>query len=190
MPQSVTFASTASCSSWSSWWRRITTLDTDARPMASRSAVWAVSATAKRQSSTSMQAFSGSHIIQNSTASTSSGTRSLVSASSAPKGVAVVRWSTRSVLNSMSGMLKKMPGPARRLNRPRRMITARSHSRHTWTEDSTPSPTMSATAMPTRLKPPATAYHSASTARKAASASTTVTITAPLRVAFLLGSER
>ena len=49
---------------------------------------------------------------------------------------------------------------------------------------------MSATAMPTRLKPPATAYHSANTARKAASASTTVTITAPLRVAFLLGSER
>ena len=158
--------------------------------MASRSAVCAVSATAKRQSSTSVHAFSGSQIIQNSTASTSSGTRSLVSASSAPNGVAMVRWSTRSVQNSMSGMLKKMPGPAKRLNRPSRMITARSHSRHTCTDDSTASPTTSATAMAARLSAPVSAYHAPSTAKNAASAKITVTITAPLRVAFLLGSDR
>ena len=44
----------------SCWWRRITTFDTDARPMASRSAVCAVSATAKRQSSPARAAASRS----------------------------------------------------------------------------------------------------------------------------------
>ena len=44
----------------SCWWRRITTFDTDAHPMASRSAVCAVSATAKRQSSPARAAASGS----------------------------------------------------------------------------------------------------------------------------------
>ena len=109
--------------------------------MASRSAVCAVSATAKRQSSTSVHAFSGSQIIQN-------------------------------------------------MNRPSRMITARSHSRHTCTDDSTASPTTSATAMAARLSAPVSAYHAPSTAKNAASAKITVTITAPLRVAFLLGSDR
>ena len=168
----------------------MTTFWSDARPMASRRAVCAESATAKWQSCTSVQAFSGSQITQNSTASTSSGTRSLVRASSAPNGVAFMRWSTRSVQNSNSGMVKNSPGPARRSNRPRRMTTTRSQSMHTCTEDRTVRPTITETMIPANVNLPSARMNAASTTANATRASTTEIITAPFRVAFFVGSER
>ena len=45
MPHTLVRSSMTSCSSWSSWLRRMATSDTLARPMASRRAVWAASDT-------------------------------------------------------------------------------------------------------------------------------------------------
>ena len=114
-------------SSRSSCSRRMATSATLARPMASRSAVWAASSTARVKSPTSMHAAFASHTCQNSTAFTSSGTRSAVRVSSAPKVVARTRVSTRMVFCSMTGNVQNRPGPDTRLNVPKRSTTTFSH---------------------------------------------------------------
>ena len=55
------------------------------------------------------------------------GTRSLVRVSSAPKPVTMMRWSALSAVCSMKGMVRYSPGPAMRLNLPKRKMTTFSH---------------------------------------------------------------
>ena len=55
------------------------------------------------------------------------GTKSLVRVSSAPKPVTMMRWSALSAVCSMKGMVKYSPGPAMRLNLPKRKMTTFSH---------------------------------------------------------------
>ena len=60
------------------------------------------------------------------------GTRSLVSVSSAPKPVTMMRWSALSAVCSMKGMVKYRPGPFERLNLPNRSTTTFSHCMAMW----------------------------------------------------------
>ena len=86
--------------------------------------------------------------------------------------------------------MKNKPGPARRLKRPNRITTTRSQSMQTWMLNSAASPTMTATTMPAKSSPPRIAVHMPKTAAAAANAITTLNKTAPLRVAFFVGSDR
>ena len=133
--------------------------------MASRSAVWAASSTARVKSPTSMQAAFASHTCQNSTAFTSSGTRSAVRVSSAPNVVARTRVSTRMVFCSMTGNVQNRPGPDTRLNVPKRSTTTFSHCCAMCTAAVASSARTSATAM-AATPTPASAHHAPSTRPK------------------------
>ena len=127
MPQGATFSSSTPLSSRSSCSRRMATSAAPARPIASRRAVCAASSTAREKSPTSVQAAFASHTTQNSTAFTSSGTKSAESVSSAPNDVVRTRQSTRSAFCSTTGIVQYSPGPDTRLNFPRRRTTTFSH---------------------------------------------------------------
>ena len=127
---------------------------------------------------------------QNNTASTSSGTKSLVSASSAPNGVAFMRWSTRNVQKFKQWDGEKQTRAASRLNRPRRMIAARSQSMQACTDESTARPTTAESRIPVSVKPDAKATDAPNINANATIAKAIVIITAPFRVALFVGSER
>ena len=101
-----------------------------------------------------------------------------------------MRWSTRNVQNSNNGTVKNKPGPASRLNRPRRMITARSQSMQTCTDESTARPTTAESRIPVSVKPDAKATDAPNINANATIAKAIVIITAPFRVALFVGSER
>ena len=132
--------------------------------MASRSAVCAASSTARVKSPTSVQAAFASHTCQNSTAFTSSGTRSAVSVSSAPNVVARTRPSTRMVFCSIMGKVQNSPGPLTRLNRPNRSTTTFSHCWAICTAMAANPAATSAHAAATAPTGPASAAHAPSTA--------------------------
>src|SRR6185312_7741220 len=94
---------------------------------------------------TASAAFSGSTTFQNSTASTSTGTVSLVSVFSALNDEVITRMSIQYAIVSRIGMMPKRPGPLSARNLPSLKTTARSQADATRIAAATTAATTTAT---------------------------------------------
>ena len=134
MPHGLVFLSKTCCRSSAILSRSCNKVASSCFPMVSLRPVCAMCSMARWYSCTSRAAFSTSHTVQYTTASTFTGTVSLVSVCSALNALTLTRWSIKVEIWSMIGIIMNGPGPFSPLNLPIRSTTARSHWLAIWIE--------------------------------------------------------
>jgi len=127
MPHGLVLLSKTCCKSSAILSRSCSRVASSCLPIVSLSPVWAMCSIAFWYSCTSKAAFSTSQTVQYTTASTLTGTVSLVNVCSALNALTLTRWSMYADIWSIIGTMKNGPGPFSPLNLPMRSTTARSH---------------------------------------------------------------